>query len=208
MARTCLPVRRWHGAAGFSLLEVLLAMLVLGVAVLGFAALQVRALETTGVSHLRAQAAVLAADLAERARMVTGANDYPGCAAPPDAPVADFRACVREALVETWATGEQPPAGTPADWTPGDTTCLFAGAFNAAAARCADAAAVARADMLELRFLAAQLLPAGTIDLRACDDDAAQACIVLGWRGADAADPDACPADAPGQSCLVMRVLL
>lgn len=193
---------------GFSLLEVLFAMLVVGIAVLAFAAMQVRALDTTGVSHLRAQAAVLAADFAERARMLVYANQHPLCLAPPDETLVDFRACVRTELLETWATGEEPPAGVPADWNGGDETCLFTGAFNGGVTRCETPEVLARADMLEARFMARQLLPQGTIDLRACDAASDLACIFVGWRGVDAADDAACQLGGANQNCLVMQVLL
>lgn len=193
---------------GFSLLEVLIAMLVVGIAVLAFAAMQVRALDTTGASHLRAQAAVLAADFAERARMLGYANDHPLCLAPPDGPLVDFRACVRDELLETWATGEQPPAGVPADWGEGDETCMFMGGFNGGIDRCDTPEVLARADMLEARFLARELLPQGTMDLRACDVGSDLACIFVGWRGVDAADADACQFGGGSPDCLVMQVLL
>lgn len=193
---------------GFSLLEVLIAMLIVGLAVLAFAAMQVRALDTTGVSHFRAQAAVLAADFAERARMLVYANDHPLCAAPPAAPIVDFQACVRAELLETWATGEEPPAGVPADWGEGDETCMFLGAFNGGVGRCDTPEVLARADMLEARFLARQLLPQGTVDMRACDAAGDLACIFVGWRGVDATDADACQIGGANQDCLVMQVLL
>lgn len=197
-----------HLQKGFSLLEVLMAMLIVGIAVLAFAAMQVRALDTTGSSHLRSQAAVLAADFAERARMLVNANDHPLCLAPPDETLVDFRACVRAELLETWATGEQPPAGAPSDWIAGNETCLFQGAFNGGIDRCDTPEVLARADMLEARFMARQLLPQGTMDLRACDAASDLACIFVGWRGVDATDADACQPGGGNPDCLVMQVLL
>ncbi|MFP5383373.1 MAG: type IV pilus modification protein PilV [Gammaproteobacteria bacterium] len=197
-----------HRQQGFSLLEVLLAMLIVGIAVLAFAAMQVRALDTTGGSHLRAQAAVLAADFAERARMLVYANEHPLCLAPPDETLVDFRACVRAELMETWATGEQPPAGAPSDWNEGEETCIFPGAFNGGVDRCDTPEILARADMLEARFLARQLLPQGTMDLRACDAGSDLSCIFVGWRGVDATDADACEPGGVNPDCLVMQVLL
>lgn len=205
-ANSVLPtVRRQHG---FSLLEVLLAMLIVGIAVLAFAGMQVRALDTTGGSHLRAQAAVLAADIAERARMLVFANEHPLCAAPPDDTLVNYRACVRAELLETWATGEEPPAGAPTDWNEGDETCIFQGAFNGGVDRCDTPEILARADMLEARFLARQLLPQGTMDLRACDAGSDLSCIFIGWRGVDATDADACELGGANPDCLVMQVLL
>lgn len=54
--------------AGFGLVEVLAAVLVLAVGVVGFAALQMRAVQTSGDSYYRTQAMSIAQDLAERAR--------------------------------------------------------------------------------------------------------------------------------------------
>lgn len=193
---------------GFSLLEVLFAMLIVGIAVVAFAGMQIRALGTTTGSHLRAQAAVLAADFAERARMLVHANQHPLCPAPPAETLVDFRACVRAELLATWATGEQPPAGAPADWNGGDETCMFPGAFNGGVTRCDTPEVVARADMLEARFMARQLLPQGTMDLRACDGAGDLACIFVGWRGVDAADAGACQFGGANPNCLVMQVLL
>lgn len=192
------------------MLEVLIAALILGIGVLGFASMQVRAINTTGQSHLRAQAAVLAADLAERARMVMMANDYPGCLAPPAATPEELRLCVRAALVDLWATAEAPPAGLPSAWAQADETCIFIGAFNGAALanRCATADVLARADMLEMRFLVDQLLPAGTLDLRACEAGGPLICIYVGWRGIEAADDDECALGGDEPDCLAMRVLL
>lgn len=54
--------------AGFGLVEILAAVLVLAVGVVGFAALQMRAVQTSGDSYYRTQAMSIAQDLAERAR--------------------------------------------------------------------------------------------------------------------------------------------
>ncbi len=54
--------------AGFGLIEVLAAVLVLAVGVVGFAALQMRAMQTSGDSYYRTQAMSIAQDMAERAR--------------------------------------------------------------------------------------------------------------------------------------------
>jgi type IV pilus assembly protein PilV len=54
---------------GVGLPEVMVSMLLLGVAVIGFAALQVRALATTNSAMYRTQAASIAQELGERMRM-------------------------------------------------------------------------------------------------------------------------------------------
>ncbi len=51
---------------GFSLIEVLVALLVLGVGVMGFIALQLRSVETTSVTYSRTQAMAVARDIIER----------------------------------------------------------------------------------------------------------------------------------------------
>lgn len=65
IVNTTCPARR---EAGFGLVEVLAAVLVLAVGVVGFAALQMRAVQTSGDSYYRTQAMSIAQDLAERAR--------------------------------------------------------------------------------------------------------------------------------------------
>ncbi|MDF2446180.1 MAG: pilus assembly protein [Moraxellaceae bacterium] len=59
---------RTGSQAGFGLIEVLAAVLVLAVGVVGFGALQLRAVQTSGDSYYRTQAMSIAQDLAERAR--------------------------------------------------------------------------------------------------------------------------------------------
>lgn len=54
---------------GVGLPEVLVAMLLLGVAVIGFAALQVKALESTNSAMFRTQAASIAQEMGERMRI-------------------------------------------------------------------------------------------------------------------------------------------
>ena len=56
---------------GFTLLEVLIALLVLSVGLLGLAGLQTRGLATGHNAYLRSQAVLLARDMAERIRVNT-----------------------------------------------------------------------------------------------------------------------------------------
>lgn len=168
---------RRRGEAGFSFFEVLIAALVLGIAVLGFAALQVRALDTTGVSHFRAQAAVLAADLSERVRMATA-----------DQTTAQ--------ILATWAATTDIPATLPT----GNDTCF---STVAAVGGCTSAQLVA-ADVREMRFLAAQLLPAGNVDVRACDVGSDLTCVFVAWRGQESAD---CESGDGNPDCLSLQVL-
>lgn len=172
------PVRRpGHGQAGFSFFEVLIAALILGIGVLGFAALQVRALDTTGVSHFRAQAAVLAADLSERMRMA----------------VADQTTAQ---ILATWGAITAIPATLPT----GTDTCM---STVAAVGGCTPAELVA-ADVRELRFLADQLLPAGNVDVRACDVGSELICVFIAWRGQQSVD---CEAGDGNPDCLSLQVL-
>ncbi|MFZ5560102.1 MAG: type IV pilus modification protein PilV [Pseudomonadota bacterium] len=54
--------------AGFGLVEILVAVLVLAIGVVGFAALQLRSMQTSSDSYARTQAMAIAMDLAERVR--------------------------------------------------------------------------------------------------------------------------------------------
>lgn len=57
---------------GFSLIEVLVAVLILGVGLLGVAAMQVMSLQNATTSESRTQASLLANEVAERARAKQG----------------------------------------------------------------------------------------------------------------------------------------
>jgi len=65
MSRTSLKTAQ----LGVGLSEIMVAMLLLGVAVIGFAGLQVRALSTTNSAMYRTQAASIAQEFGERMRM-------------------------------------------------------------------------------------------------------------------------------------------
>lgn len=164
---------------GFSFFEVLIAALILGVAVLGFAALQVRALDTTGVSHFRSQAAVLAADLSERIRMIAPVPD--GTPAPPAPQIAPLT--VGQVLT-AWEENQGIPAAPPATLDPGVDTCIY-DALNAAGC---NRNALLVSDIAEVRYLADELLPAGNIDVRQCAAGSRLVCIFVAWRGRNAAD--------------------
>lgn len=69
-------------AAGFTIMEVLIAMFVLGIGLLGVAGLQSIALNMNQTSYVRSQATVLARDIADRMRAnrapaVLGNETYP-----------------------------------------------------------------------------------------------------------------------------------
>lgn len=168
---------------GFSFFEVLIAALVLGIAVLGFAGLQVRALDSTGLAHFRAQAVILAADIAERMRQNR-----------------DQLAAYQDENL--WDEDVNPlPDGSPAEWAAADETCIYAAV---AAGGCTDANFV-NYDALEVRFLAAQLLPAGNVQVRECAAGSALTCVFVAWRGLQAAD---CDFADPQDDCVGLEVLL
>lgn len=62
------PIRA-RTTAGFTLIEVLVAMLVLAVGMLGIAAMQMRGLQFSHDAYLRSQVSVLAYDIADRMRI-------------------------------------------------------------------------------------------------------------------------------------------
>lgn len=58
----------WSRQSGFSLLEVMIAVLVLAIGLLGLSALQAQGLRSSSSAHQRSQAVVLAYDMMERLR--------------------------------------------------------------------------------------------------------------------------------------------
>lgn len=68
---------------GFTLLEVLIALIILAIGILGLTALQARGLKFTHDAYIRSQATVLAYDIVERMRNnPTNAAAYVAAAAP------------------------------------------------------------------------------------------------------------------------------
>lgn len=189
---------------GFSLFEVLIAALVLGVAVLGFAGLQVRAMGSTGEAAFRTQAAVLAGELVERIRMADTGVGVTGRAA--------------YEVATLWTT-PSPLPGLP--WAI-PTSCVYtaAGSVNTAALRdvCTENQMVA-ADALEIRLMVSQLLPQGTVAARPCPtavgglpNSPTLTCVHVGWRGQQATQTAVAPTD-PGcelgvlnSNCFSMQV--
>jgi type IV pilus assembly protein PilV len=175
------PTPRRQG--GFSFFEVLIAALVLGIAVLGFAGLQVRALDSTGLAHFRAQAVILAADISERIRQNP-----------------DQLAAYRDS--DLWDEELNPvPDGAPATWQAANETCIY----GAVAAGGCSAANFVTYDAFEIRFLADQLLPAGNVDVRECAAGSNMTCVFVAWRGLQAAD---CDFADPQDDCVGLEVLL
>lgn len=170
---------------GFSFFEVLVAALVLGIGVLGFAGLQVRALNSSGDAHFRAQAAVLAAELSERIRMA-------------DAGLALNHTAYEAAAL--WDEATTPvPATPPTTWTLGTNRCI---ATSVSGASCNEAALV-RTDALEIRYMAGRLLPNGTVSVRSCEAGSTLTCVFIAWRDVDAAD---CDINNPQENCVSAQV--
>ena len=68
MNHSSFTIQRLGAQRGATLVEVLVALLVLSIGLLGVAALQVSALQTNQGAHVRSQASVLAYDIADRMR--------------------------------------------------------------------------------------------------------------------------------------------
>lgn len=162
---------------GFSLLEVLIAMLILGVAVMGFAGLQVRALQSTGVAHVRSQAMTLATDTTERIR-------------------ANRLALATYLTATNWT--DDLPAGAPSSWA---NTCLLT---STASNGCSDIQ-MAQFDIQEVRYIASQVLPNGTVNVSNCDGGGLVACVAVAWGAKDAATCTG-NADVSG-TCVMMKVM-
>lgn len=81
--------------AGFSLLEVLVALLVLSIGLLGLAMLQVKGMQFNSDAYLRTQATILAYDIIDRMRANKGAAANYAVTAPPTGtiPNCDSSSC-------------------------------------------------------------------------------------------------------------------
>lgn len=84
-----LPVSHCRSATGFTLLEVLVALVVTSIGLLGLASLQANGLRDNHGAYLRSQAAYIASDIADRMRSnldAAAAGNYSINAAAPAAP--------------------------------------------------------------------------------------------------------------------------
>lgn len=138
--------------SGVSLLEVLIALLVLAVGVLGFAGLQMTSLNQSTAANHRVTAVLIAQDAVERMELnpsmrATYLNANWSAAAFGGSPSS---ACITNSCT----------AGGIADW-----------------------------DIAQLRWQAANLLPAGRITATDCTFNNRLTCVVVSW---DEQDPDAC----------------
>lgn len=143
---------------GSGLIEVMVAMAVLGIGVLGFAGLQARALQTTGDSYYRSQAMAIAQDLAERVRLNRGG-------------------------LSTYVTTSDWPTTMPV--TSNLSICI---ATSTSSTLACDAATMAAFDMNEMRYRAATMLPGGLVNMRQCPTGATATttplnCVMVSWDG-------------------------
>lgn len=143
---------------GSGLIEVMVAIAVLGVGVLGFAGLQARALQASGESYYRSQAMAIAQDLAERVRLN------------------------REGL-STYVTTSNWSFLTP--MTSNLSLCIPT--TTSATVTC-NAATMATFDMNEIRYRAATMLPSGLVNMRQCPTGAVISttplnCVMVSWDG-------------------------
>lgn len=190
--------RAGHRQRGFSFFEVMIAALILAIGVLGFAGLQMRALGSTGVAHSRAQAAVLAGELAERIRLQQeGALSLPS---------TDPRRAndVSMYLNMDWSwslANKNVPTTPPATWT-GSFQCMSLYTFTPGGCTETQLAAY---DFREMRFLADQLLPQGNIAVQPCAAVGGLTCVAVAWGGQDSND---CALGDGNANCFVMQVMM
>jgi type IV pilus assembly protein PilV len=105
------PVLKMRRASGFTLIEVLVAMIVLAVGLLGLASLQATSLRFNSSAYLRSQATNIAYDMVDRMRAnrqaaLTGAYDGQAVAnpAPACASVALAGATIAARDIQSWRT--------------------------------------------------------------------------------------------------------
>ena len=97
-------IRSPHRETGFTMIEVLVALIVLAIGLLGVAGVQTLAMKQTTNSHVRSQVSILAYDMVERIRAnlpgaeggeysnITAAPTAPSCTTCTPAQVADLDA--------------------------------------------------------------------------------------------------------------------
>jgi type IV pilus assembly protein PilV len=113
---------RWlpQRARGFTLVEALIALLVLSIGLLGVAALQLSSLQANSGAFQRSQATFLAQDFvdrmrANRARALTGAYDFPYGTAAPATPTTTADIDIAEWKARLAATLPAASSGNPDD---------------------------------------------------------------------------------------------
>lgn len=173
---TVVPVNK-QSSVGMSLIEVLVALLILGVAMLGAMGLQLNASEDIQTSYSRSQASTIALDLAERYR---GNPDGQGTYKEADKWTGDIVA------------RENAPS------------CVKSASDIAANNLGCSAQQMAEADIAEVRNNASEWLSGGSVIIQNCPaDDAGQLtqCILVAWNGVD---PAQCITGSQLNDCVVM----
>lgn len=169
---------------GVSLIEVLVATLVLSIGVLGYAGLQLRALNSTEDAHYRTQAVAIAQDIVERIR----ANPIDPTMTDQVTTLQDERSMVLlyYGQVGNWPQGVLNNA-VPANWD----QCML----NACTPL-----QVAAWDVEQVRWLAWNLLPQGRVQAQPCTV-AGNLCITIAWNEVTPATCDVTQGD-----CIIMEV--
>lgn len=163
--------------SGMSLIEVLVALLILGVAMLGAMGLQLNASEDIQTSYSRSQASTIALDLAERYRGNPAAQDA-------------FR------NADNW-TGNLPSRAD------GSACVKAAGDITVGNLGCT-AQQMAIADIAEIRNNADDWLAGGSVVIQNCPGDSAgqlTQCILVAWNGVN---PAQCVTGNTLNDCVVM----
>lgn len=102
------PRKRQTSQSGISLLEVLIALLILSLGALGFAGLQLKGLKTTEDANYRAHATLIAQDAIERVLSNPGqadryftSNNWPSSPVAPGAQPSDWKKCMTNSCSAT-----------------------------------------------------------------------------------------------------------
>ncbi len=130
----------WKNQQGMSLIEVLVALLVLGIGVMGYAALQLNAVRMSDDTYARSQAVAVAQNLIER-----------------------MRANVSEAS-GTYLTAGQWTGGLPASYS---DACFKA---TVSSNDICTPAQMAAQDIQQVRLMARDSLPNGVVSAASCDE--------------------------------------
>lgn len=153
------------GQRGMSLIEVMVALLVLGIGVMGYAALQLRSVKMSEDTYARSQAMSIAQDAIERVRAnvdglkaeIEGSSTYLTVNWGADLPAAESR-----------------------------SNCTYTDAIPADPC---DASEMVENDVFELRTMASTMLPSGAIAVAPCSQ---LTCVTVAWNETTIAncDPD------------------
>lgn len=149
-----------HYNAGVTLVEVLVALLVLGIGIMGFVGLQMKAVDTTETTYSRSQAMAIARDLIER----INAN-------PMD-----------------WVSHYGEGSRWNSESIASASSCYGAG-VSGSRNRC-DSGQMAAWDVYEVRTVADQMLYQGKVAVRNSCANAGVPCVVVAWEGTEPANCD------------------